>query len=83
MSPSIDAAFAGNSRTALPRSLKISGSVDDWATWTGLAFPDSGNYVFPEGLAPVRIDRDGGTGLYWEPNVWMVHPDLVPGEQQA
>ncbi|MGN6242241.1 MAG: hypothetical protein ACTHQ3_01030 [Motilibacteraceae bacterium] len=69
--------------TPLPHSLKISGTVAEWESWTGLAFPDSGDYVFPEGLAPVRIDRDTGTGLYWEPNVWMVHPDLAPGEHQA
>ena len=26
----------------------------------GWSFPESGDYVFPEGLAPVHIDRDGG-----------------------
>jgi hypothetical protein len=42
-----------------------------------MAFPESGDYVFPEGLAPVRIDRSADHGAYWEPNVWMVHPDLT------
>jgi hypothetical protein len=42
-----------------------------------MAFPDSGEYVFPEGLAPVHIDRSTDRGSYWEPNVWMVHPDLT------
>lgn len=59
----------------MPRSLRITGSVDDWTSWTGLAFPDSGPYVFPEGLAPVDIDLDANVGRYWEPNVWMLHPD--------
>jgi hypothetical protein len=62
--------------TPLPRSLRITGSVGDWETWTGLVFPESGDYVFPEGLATVHVDRDKDIGSYWEPNVWMIHPDL-------
>ena len=62
--------------TPLPRSLRITGTVDEWETWTGMAFPESGDYVFPEGLAPVHIDRSRHRGSYWEPNVWMIHPDL-------
>ena len=60
----------------LPHSMRITGTVAEWEAWTGLAFPDSGDYVFPHGLAPVAIDRDADRGSYWEPNVWMVHPDL-------
>ena len=63
--------------TPLPTSMRITGSVADWESWTGMAFPDSGDYVFPEGLAPVHIDRAAGRGAYWEPNVWMVHPDIT------
>jgi len=59
----------------LPESMRISGSVRDWEEWTGLAFPESGAYVFPGGLAPVAIDREADLGRYWEPNVWMVHPE--------
>ena len=33
----------------------------------------SGDYVFPAGLATVRIDRDADTGEYWEPNIWIIH----------
>jgi len=61
--------------TPLPRSLRITGTVAEWESWTGLSFPESGDYVFPEGLATVRIDREADLGSYWEPNVWMVHPD--------
>ena len=56
-----------------PRSLEIVGSVADWEGWTQMAFPASGTYVFPRGLATVEIDRDADTGTYWEPNVWFVH----------
>jgi GNAT superfamily N-acetyltransferase len=62
--------------TALPRSMRITGSVGEWQAWTGLAFPESGPYVFPHGLAPVDIDREADLGAYWEPNVWMIHPDV-------
>jgi hypothetical protein len=56
-----------------PRSLRITGTVADWEAWVGLAFPESGEYVFPRGLATVAIDRDADVGGYWEPNVWMRH----------
>jgi hypothetical protein len=57
-----------------PESLLISGAVASWESWTGLVFPESGDYVFPHGLATVRIDREADSGVYWEPNVWMNHP---------
>jgi hypothetical protein len=65
--------------TTLPRSLRITGSVSEWESWTGLVFPESGDYVFPDGLATVRIDTGADLGSYWEPNVWMVHPALSDG----
>ena len=65
--------------TPLPRSMQITGTVREWETWTGTAFPESGDYVFPEGLATLHIDRSADHGSYWEPNVWMVHAKLTPG----
>jgi hypothetical protein len=56
-----------------PRSLRITGTVGEWEEWTALAFPESGDYWFPQGLATVAIDRDADRGRYWEPNVWMRH----------
>jgi hypothetical protein len=56
-----------------PQSLRITGTVAEWEEWTQLPFPESGEYVFPHGLAPVAIDRDADAGRYWEPNVWMQH----------
>jgi len=63
--------------TPLPRSMRITGSVREWESWTGLALPESGAYVFPHGLAPLVVDRDADVCGYWEPNVWMVHPELA------
>jgi len=62
--------------TALPHSMRITGTVDEWETWTELALPESGTYVFPCGLAPLSVDRDADVATYWEPNVWMIHPAL-------
>jgi len=56
-----------------PHSLRITGTASEWEDWTGMAFPDSGDYWFPGGLATVHIDREEGRGSYWEPNVWMHH----------
>ena len=56
-----------------PRSMRIQARVADWELWTGLAFPASGIYVFPGGLAPLSVDREGDLGLYYEPNVWYRH----------
>jgi hypothetical protein len=62
--------------TPVPRSLHITGTVREWETWTEMAFPETGEYVFPEGLAVLHVDRSRDLGDYWEPNIWMVHPDL-------
>jgi hypothetical protein len=63
--------------TPLPRSMRITGTVADWEAWTEMAFPESGSYVFPHGLAPLTVDRTRDVGSYWEPNVWLVHPELT------
>ena len=62
--------------TPLPQGMRITGTVREWEQWTGMEFPESGAYVFPEGLALLDVDRTADLGSYWEPNVWMVHPSL-------
>ena len=59
---------------AIPHSLHITGTVAEWEDWTQLRFPETGDYVFPAGLATVHIDRDHDLGEYWEPNIWIIHP---------
>ena len=39
------------------RSLQITGTVGEWESWTGITFPESGDYVFPDGLTAVHVDR--------------------------
>ena len=56
-----------------PQSLRITGSLGEWEEWTGIAFPETGDYWFPGGLTTLRVDREADRGSYWEPNVWMRH----------
>jgi GNAT superfamily N-acetyltransferase len=56
-----------------PRSLDVGGTVSEWEEWTGMAFPETGEYVVPGALVPVAIDRERDEGRYVEPNVWMRH----------
>ena len=56
------------------RSMVVSGTVTAWEAWTGLAFPESGEYVVAGALNPITIDLTADRGTYVEPNVWMRHP---------
>jgi hypothetical protein len=58
---------------AIPHSLHITGTVEEWERWTDMPFPGTGDYVFPGCLTTVHIDRENDTGEYWEPNVWVIH----------
>jgi GNAT superfamily N-acetyltransferase len=54
-----------------PESMTIEAPVADWEAWTGMVFPDDGDHVVPEMLAPLVV-RDG-VGRHVEPNVWLLH----------
>ncbi len=56
-----------------PASQEMTGTVEQWTGWTGLPFPETGDYVIPDGLATLRIDRDADLGRYVEPGVWVQH----------
>jgi len=55
-----------------PRSMVMQHPVADWEEWTGMRFPDDGQYVFPGCLATLVVRN--GVGTHVEPNVWMKHP---------
>ncbi len=65
--------IGGTVLAAEDNAMLIEGTVADWEDWTGMAFPESGQYVVPEGLAPVTVDRERDTARYVEPAVWMLH----------
>ena len=54
-------------------AMVIVGSVSDWEDWVGMALPDSGEYVVPEALAPITVDKEANEGRYVEPAVWILH----------
>jgi hypothetical protein len=56
-----------------PASQTMTGTVDEWESWTGMVFPSTGEYVIPRGLSTLRVDHDADSGRYVEPNVWVRH----------
>ncbi len=56
------------------QSMVITGTVSEWENWTGMVFPDSGDYVVPETLQPIQIEKNKDYGRYEDPNIWMEHP---------
>ncbi len=59
---------------AAPEAITVTGSVAEWEEWTGMHFPESGDYVVPGALQPIHIDRERDIGRCDDPNVWMRHP---------
>ena len=51
----------------------IRGTRAEWEEWTGLKFPQNGEYVIPGSLNPIEINIGRDEGVYIEPNVWIVH----------
>ena len=54
-----------------PESMTMRAPVADWEAWTGMAFPEDGEYVFPGALATLVVED--GVGTHVEPNVWVRH----------
>jgi hypothetical protein len=64
---------------ATPEATIITGTVAEWEEWTGMYFPESGEYVVSGALQPILIDREQNVGTYSDPNVWMRHS--ITGEE--
>jgi hypothetical protein len=58
---------------AAPASQTMTGTVAEWEEWSGIALPSSGDYVIPQGLSVLHIDRATDLGTYVEPNIWIRH----------
>lgn len=57
-----------------PSARTVNGTVMEWEKWTGMSFPESGEYIVPGALQPVSIDREQNIGMYEDPSVWVKHP---------
>ena len=53
--------------------MRIPGTIGQWKEWTNLEFPGTGTYVIHGALNPISIDIERDTGLYIEPNIWILH----------
>ncbi|HEY5728869.1 MAG TPA: hypothetical protein VIS72_02375, partial [Anaerolineales bacterium] len=54
-------------------SKTIRGTCSEWEEWTGMKFPQSGQYIIPGALVPIEMDVEKNEGVYIEPNVWVQH----------
>ena len=55
------------------RSMIISGTVAEWEDWAKMSFPETGQYIVPDALDPVDVDRERDCGTYAETNLWVRH----------
>lgn len=62
---------------AAERSMIIEGTVAEWASWTGMIFPATGDYVVPGALGMVHLDLERNRGTYVEENLWVEHPGVA------
>ncbi|MEU4190386.1 N-acetyltransferase [Kribbella sp. NPDC026611] len=63
----------GQVESVAAASWVVAGSLDEWRSWTGLAFDRSGLVEVPGGLVPVECDVAADRAVYVEPNVWVRH----------
>jgi GNAT superfamily N-acetyltransferase len=56
-----------------PCSMVIAGTLSEWASWTGIRFDASGEFVVPGALVPLHVSREQNHIVYVEPNLWMHH----------
>jgi GNAT superfamily N-acetyltransferase len=60
-----------------PSSMTITGTIDQWRSWTGLGFPVSGPYLVPFATNPVEVDLAADLGTYHDANIWIVHDPIA------
>ena len=57
----------------MPKSMTVTGTVAEWEEWTGMKFPETGEYIISGALQPLVINRENNVGHCDDPNVWMRH----------
>ena len=55
------------------QSMVISGTLEQWRSWTSLPFDTTGPVKVPGALTPVQCDVAQDSAVYVEPNVWIHH----------
>lgn len=69
----VHARIGGRIIKACHEAMIIRGSRADWESWTGMKFPQSGEYFILGALNPIEMNVEKDEGIYVEPNVWVVH----------
>lgn len=59
-----------------PRSMVVTEAVSMWEEWTGMRFPESGEYTVPGALSLINIDLARNVGSYEEPNIWIHYANI-------
>lgn len=55
------------------QAMTIIDSITRWETRADMRFPETGDYIVPQALVPIRIDYASNQGTYIEPNVWLYY----------
>lgn len=55
------------------KSMHIKGTLSDWEGWTGMIFPESGQYVIPHASQPLTVYYEKDYAEYYDQNIWVVH----------
>ena len=55
------------------QSTVMTETVAQWESWTDMVFPETGEYVVPDALGLVDIDRTKDIGTYIEEGLWVQH----------
>ncbi|MEU4687940.1 N-acetyltransferase [Actinoplanes sp. NPDC023714] len=54
-------------------SMVYGGTLDQWRSWTGLPFAETGPVEVPGALTPIHCDVAQNHAVYVEPNIWIHH----------
>lgn len=69
----VHARFGGKIIKPCHEAMRIPGRIQEWEKWTGMTFPESGEYVVNGALNPIVISLEEDLGVYIEPNIWVLH----------
>ncbi|WP_249011113.1 hypothetical protein [Conexibacter sp. DBS9H8] len=54
-------------------SMVVTGSVEQWEKWANMPLPVTGQYIVPDALNLLHVDREADMATYDEENLWVQH----------
>jgi GNAT superfamily N-acetyltransferase len=55
------------------KAFTIIDTITRWESRADMRFPETGDYIVPQALVPIKIDHARDRGTYIEPNVWLYY----------